>query len=304
VINNPTGKRMASITVLGPNGLVGRRLLPLLEEAGISAKSAGRSNSDAFFDWSDPTTFRSALADTSALYLVPPAMVASPAPQVERLLGIAKDVGIRRVVAVSSLGITFPTEPEGSGRHQFEDVVRRSGIEWSILRPSGFMQNFSEGFMLPAIQRAGAVPSAAGFGKVAMVDTGDIASVAMAALTRGDLPGRTLAITGPTPLDFAEMIELISTAAGRRIAYHAVEEPQMAQMMNAAGVPRDYASMLLRDQQAIRTGHAAVTTTTVRDVTGREPKSFQEFTRENANAWCSIAEQSGVSTARSAHTVQ
>lgn len=99
---------MASITVLGPNGLVGRRLLPLLQEAGISAKSAGRSNSDAFFDWSDPTTFRSALADTSALYLVPPAMVASPAPQVERLLGIAKDIGIRRVVAVSSLGITFP----------------------------------------------------------------------------------------------------------------------------------------------------------------------------------------------------
>jgi len=295
---------MASITVLGPNGLVGRRLLPLLRKAGINTRSAGRSNSDTFFDWSDPKTFKSALLGTDALYLVPPALVAFPAAQVDQLLGVARANGIRRVVVVSSLGITLPTEPEGSGRHQFEDVVRRSGIAWSILRPSGFMQNLSEGFMLPAIQHAGVVPSAAGLGKVAMVDCGDIANVAMAALTRDDLLGRTLEITGPAAMNFAEMIEMISNEAGRPIAYQHVEEQQMAQMMEAAGIPQEYASMLLRDQRAIRTGHGAVTTTTVLQVTGREPKSFQEFARDNSNVWRSIGKHSGMSSTGNAQTVQ
>jgi uncharacterized protein YbjT (DUF2867 family) len=86
------------------------------------------------------------------------------------------------------------------------------------------MQNFSEGFMLPAIRHAGVVPSVAGSGKVAMVNSGDIASIAMAALTRDDLVGRDLAITGPTAMDFAEMIEMISAAAGRPIVYQPVEE--------------------------------------------------------------------------------
>ena len=276
---------MTSITVIGPNGLVGRRLLPLLRKAGINARSAGRSNSDVCFDWSDPRTFRSALSGTHVLYLVPPAMDAAPAPQVEQLLEVARETEIRRVVVVSSLGVTFPTEPEGSERHQLEDVVRRSGIEWSILRPSGFMQNFSEGFMLPAIRHAGVVLSAAGSGKVAMVDSGDIASVTLAALTRDDLVGRTLEITGSTAMDFAEMIEMISAAARRPVVYQPVEEEQMAQMMHAAGIARDYASMLLRDQQAIRAGHAASVTTTVPDITGREPKPFEQFVRENASVW-------------------
>lgn len=265
---------MSSITILGSNGLIGRKLLPLLLRHRQGARTAGRSGADAYFDWSDPNTFRSALSGSEALYLVPPAMVASPAPLAEQLLDIARKVGIHRVVAISSLGVTFPTEPQGSGRHEFEDVIRASGIDWSILRPSGFMQNFSEGFMLPAIRQANVIASAAGSGTVSMVDAGDIAAVAAAALTQDGLSGRTFEITGPEALGFSEIADMISTAAGRTIPYQAVEEQKMAQMMEGAGVPSDYAAMLLRDQKAIRAGHAAVVTTTVRDVTGREPKPF------------------------------
>lgn len=271
--------------ILGSNGLIGRRLLPLLRTAGVEAKSAGRSGADIYFDWSDPDTFQSALAGAQALYLVPPAMVASPAPQVERLLRIAREVGIRRVVAISSLGVTFPTEPKESGRHEFENVVRASGIECAILRPSGFMQNFSEGFMLPAIKQAGIIASAAGSGTVAMVDSGDIAAVASAALTRADLLSSTLEITGSEAISFSKIAAMISAAAGRTITYQPIGEPQMAQIMEAAGVPADYAAMLLGDQKAIRDGHAAVVTTTVREVTGLDPMRFADFAQANANVW-------------------
>lgn len=276
---------MSLTIVLGANGLVGRKLLPLLRAAGVEAKSAGRSGTDRHFDWSDPSTFRAALTGAQALYLVPPAMIAFPAPQAGRLLAVAHEVGVRRVVAVSSLGVTFPTEPEGSGRHAFEKVVRASGIEWAVLRPSGFMQNFSEGFMLPAIRQAAVIVSAAGDGTVAMVDSGDIASIAAAALTRAELSERILEITGPEAIGFTQIAEMISAAAGRIVAYQAVGEPQMAQMMGAVGVPSDYAAILLGDQKAIRDGHAAVVTTTVRDVTGRNPVRFADFAQANAEVW-------------------
>ncbi|WDZ81944.1 NAD(P)H-binding protein (plasmid) [Ensifer adhaerens] len=274
-----------TVVVLGSSGLVGRRLLPQLHDAGINVRSAGRSGRDVFFDWMAPDSFKLSLSGANSLYLVPPAMVASPGLLVERLLEIAKDIGVRRVVAISSLGVTFPTEPAGSGRHQFESVIRESGLDWRILRPSGFMQNFSEGFMLSAIRYSRVIASAAGSGKVALVDSGDIASVAVAALTRDDLPGQTLEITGPEVFNFAEISEMISAAAGYSITYQPVLEQQMAQMMEAASIPTDYAQMLLRDQQAIREGHAIAVRATVEKVTGHAPKGFRQFARENAKAW-------------------
>jgi uncharacterized protein YbjT (DUF2867 family) len=276
---------MSNITVLSPNGLIGRRLVPLLRHASLNARCASRSHSELFFDWNDPSTFRHCLEGSDALYLVPPPMVASPSKVVAQLLRVAAEVGIRRVVAVSSLGVTFPYEPERSGRLQFEDVVRTCGIAWSILRPSGFMQNFSEGFMLPGIRQAKSIVSIAGDGQVAMVDCSDVAAVAMAALTRDDQVGRTLEITGPAPIGFAEIAEIISAVSGDSIVYHPVEKQRMAEMMRGAGVPPDYASILLRDQEAIRDGHAATVSTTVTDVTGRSANSFRQFAIDSAHAW-------------------
>ena len=276
---------MSNITVLSPNGLIGRRLVPLLRQASVNTRCASRTHGEVFFDWNDPSTFRQSLEGSDAVYLVPPPMVASPSKVVAQLLRVAVDIGIRRVVAVSSLGVTFPYEPETSGRLQFEDVVRTSGIAWSILRPSGFMQNFSEGFMLPGIRHAKSIASIAGDGKVAMVDCSDVAAVAMAALTRDDQLGRTLEITGPAPIGFAEVAEIISAVSGHSIVYHPVEKERMAQMMRGAGVPPDYASILLRDQEAIRNGHAAAVSTTVHDVTGRSANSFRQFATESAHAW-------------------
>jgi len=115
---------MEQIIVLGANGIVGRKLVQNLRAKGLSFRTAGRTSANVYFDWDDARTYHRALEGGHSLYLVPPALVAYPAPKVERLLEIAKNIGIRRVVAVSSLGVAFPTEEPGSGRHHYEEVVR------------------------------------------------------------------------------------------------------------------------------------------------------------------------------------
>ncbi|MDB5430993.1 MAG: NmrA family protein [Caulobacter sp.] len=272
-------------TILGFNGLIGRKLLPLLREGGVSTRTVGRSGGDIPFDWDDAGTFKAALAGSISLYLVPPAMVADPAPQVEHLLRVAREVGVARVVVVSSLGLSFPTEPPGSERHRYEDVVKASGLPWSIVRPSGFMQNFSEGFMTPGIKHAGMIFSAAGAGAVAMVDSNDIAAAVLALLTQPDQTGKTFELTGPQAHTFAEMAAMISAVAGRPIGYQAISIDQMRQRMHEAGVTTDYADILLRDQRAISEGAAAKITTDIRELTGRPPTSFQHFVEINAPAW-------------------
>jgi hypothetical protein len=74
-----------------------------------------------------------------------------------------------------------------------------SELEWTILRPTGFAQNFSEGFLLPGILQADTMFTASGDGAVAFVDAADIAALAAAALTDAHHAGAIYALTGSQP---------------------------------------------------------------------------------------------------------
>lgn len=266
-----------SVVVLGARGMVGCRLVPLLRGGGIETRTAGRSQgADVAFDWDGDLRDPALLHGAEALFLVPPAMVADPSRRVAQLLDAARYAGVTRVVAVSSLGVSFPTEPADSGRHRFERAISASGLDWTILRPAEFMQNLTEGFMAPMIA-AGTVLSATGSGQSATVDAGDIAAVALAALTGPGPVNRYLALTGPELMDSATMTRATAAAIGRPIRHERVDETQMSQMMLSGGIPADYAEILLRDQRAVRDGLATVISDDIASVLGRPPRSFNAF---------------------------
>lgn len=276
-----------TILVTGATGKTGRRLIPLLQEQGLSVRAASRvpSVGQVAFDWDNPVSQSSALSGATAIYLIPPALVEDPTPTVAPFLALAKTAGVRSLVLVSSMGTAFPAEPQNSGRRKLEALVRDSGLDWTMLRPSGFMQNFSEGFLLPAV-RNGAIPNPAGQGKVAMVDAGDIAAVAAAVLVgTGQHAGQVYDLTGPSALNFDEIAQIIAREAGRSVVARPMTSPQFLAMLEGAGVPSDYAAMLLRDQEAIRDGAAASVSDTVTRLVGRPPRSFGVYAAEAAGAW-------------------
>jgi uncharacterized protein YbjT (DUF2867 family) len=147
------------------------------------------------------------------------------------------------------------------------------------------MQNFSEGFFLPTIVRFRTVSSAAGDGRVALVDAGDIARVAAAALIEPGHDGMHYDITGPEPISFGQAIAAIGNAAGLEVSYDRVRPETMCAILERANVPAAYAAMLVRDQLAIRDGEAAVVSSTVEKIMGHPPKSFGDFVAENLVAW-------------------
>lgn len=266
------------ILVLGATGKTGRRLLPLLRDRGAAVRAASRSGGagTVAFDWALETSWKPALEGVAAIYLVGPDLVEDPSDATAAFLDVAYRSGVRTVVALSSLGVTFPNEPIHSGRRKAEEALRQSRMNWTILRPSGFSQNFSEGFFAPGIG-SGQVRAATGTGRVAFVDASDIASVAAVALTAPGHAGQAYALTGPRALSFDEATSLVAGALGRPVAFSPLGETEFRGMMLGFGLPGAYADVVVRDQVAIRDGFAADVSHDVEAVTGRPATDFSVF---------------------------
>lgn len=270
------------ILVLGATGKTGRRLVDQLSVRGVAIRAASRT-SRVRFDWSAPETFDRALDGVRALYLVPPELVEDPSAQVAELLDRAHRAGVERAVLLSSLGVTFPGEPTDSGRLAVERAVRSSPLAWTILRPSGFMQNFTEGFLRAGVLR-GAFAAATGDGAIAYVDAADIAAVAAHALLDDGHTGETYAITGGEALTNARAAAILGDIAGRPVAFHAISSAEMTELLRGFAIPPEYVAMLVRDMEAVRRGDGAVLADTVERITGRAPTSFRAFALANAAA--------------------
>ena len=156
------------------------------------------------FDWDDPATHRDAVEGADRVYLVAPVMRTRFAPQVSAFLDLAEAVGVRHVTYLSAYGIEF-APAEVALRAVELDLMGRSTLTHSIVRPAWFMQNFSETFLMP-VDDAIVVPT--GTGGEAFVDAEDIAAVAAATLADPAAHvGAEYAPTGP---------DVLTVSAGRR----------------------------------------------------------------------------------------
>lgn len=282
------------VLILGATGKTGRRLIPQLLDRGVGVVAAMRrpEGPNPFtgidrvrFDWDESGDYARALAGIDAVYLVPPPLVEDASTTIADFLRQAASSGVRRVVLLSSLGVTFPDEPLVSGRRKHEEVVRESQLSWTILRPSGFFQNFSEGIAQQGIRNNGVIISATGDGAAAMVDAGDIAAVAAEALTQPGHEGATYALTGPSAVTFAEAAKMIGQACGREVVHVPVPPEAVEGFLRDAGVPDGYRGMLLRDMTAIREGQAAQLSQDIERVTGRAPIAIEAYARGAVDAW-------------------
>ncbi|MBB4513903.1 NAD(P)H-binding protein [Paraburkholderia fungorum] len=282
------------ILVLGATGKTGTRVVAHLTARGAGVVAAVRrpdalvSSTGAdlvHFDWDEPGGHAKALAGIDAVYLVPPSCVEDASASIAVFLREAASAGVRRVVLLSSLGVTFADEPFASGRRKHEEAVRESPLAWTILRPSGFFQNFSEGMAQQGIRNDGVIVSATGDGAVALVDASDIAAVAAEALTQSGHERATYALTGPAAVTFAEAARAIGQACGREIVHMLAPPDTLERFLREAGIPDGYRAMLLRDMAAIREGRAAQVSQHIERVTGREPIAIETFVRNAADAW-------------------
>lgn len=268
-----------SVLVIGGTGTTGSLVATQLREQGAEVRVATRKPDGADpthvrFDWTDPTTYGPAVAGVDGIYLIAPIGEPDPAPVVEPFLADVLQAGAQRVVLLSSSAV----EQDTPGLGALSRVVREMAPEWTVLRPSWFMQNFlREHAVADGIRDRGEIVTATGAGRVAFVDAADIAAVAVRALL-DTLPHNTEhVITGPEALSYADAATVINAATGRTVRHRPVSTAEITDRLAATGIPVAFAAMLAQLDENIRHGSEDRVTTTVTDITGRPPRSFTEF---------------------------
>jgi uncharacterized protein YbjT (DUF2867 family) len=262
-----------TILVIGSTGKTGKRVADQLERRGIPVRHGSRS-SDTPFDWEDRQTWAPALAGVEKVYITyyPDLAVPGSIDAIRGLTDLAKEADVRHVVLLSGRN---ETEAERA-----EDVVKASGLPWTIVRCAFFSQNFDEGAWLDEVL-AGAVSLPVDDAQEPFVDADDIADVVVAALTDVGHVGRLYELTGPRLLSFRDAVAEIGKAAGRDIAFVSVPIDEYTAMLSEHGLPQDFI-WLLNHLFTDVLGSKAQLADGVQRALGREPKDFADYAREAA----------------------
>jgi uncharacterized protein YbjT (DUF2867 family) len=274
---------MENTLVLGATGKTGRRIVRRLRAAGHSVRTASRTGSDVAVDLGDPATWPAALDGATAVYLLEP--VLDPVPdrdaRIPKFVADAVSAGVQRLVLLSAYGVGEATDDHPL--KSAERAVRESGIDWTILRPGWFAQNFSESYWKPWVL-SGTLAVPTGDGRAPFVDAEDIAEVAAAALTDDRHNGRTYQLTGPRAISFAEAAELIGKASGREVRHVDVTPEAFAERLASNGVHPDAARMLAGLLADIRDDRQATVSDGVERALGRPARPFEDYVAEAAAA--------------------
>jgi uncharacterized protein YbjT (DUF2867 family) len=182
--------------------------------------------------------------------------------------------------------------PLAEGAHWLiEQHLAASGLDWTVLRPNGFMQNFGTG--AGVFTEDGNLLGAYGDARVSYVDCADIADCAAALLTGEPGSGDTFVLTGPEALTHHGIAARLSAVAGRDIRYVDLPAQAFADRLTALGLPAAFADDVAALFATVASGRLAPTTTAVPDLTGRPARTFDEYLRDNADAvraaWSAVA---------------
>jgi uncharacterized protein YbjT (DUF2867 family) len=270
------------ILIIGANGKTGRRIAKTLSERSYSVRHGTRS-APIPFDWENEATWSPALEGVSAAYVsyFPDLAFPGAAEKIEALSALASEMGLGRLVLLSGRGETQAM--------RCEDIVRASGIDFTLLRCAWFAQNFSEGYLRdPVLDGLIALP--AGNVGEPIVDVDDIADVAVAALTETDRhSGELYEITGPRLLHFSDAAAELATASRQPVQYVPITLAQFHAAMTEIG-GAFIADVFTHVCEEALDGRNEWLGDGVQRALGRAPRDFADFCERAAAAGAWAAE--------------
>lgn len=236
-----------SILVTGATGTIGSLIVQRLAQTGADVKALVRQPGKVRFaagvtevvgDLTDVSSLRAALSSVRTLFLIN-AVTPDEVTQALITLNLAREAGIERIVYLSVIHADkYTNVPHFTGKHTVERMIESLNMPVTILRPAYFMQN--ERMVQQVIQNYGVYPMPIGSAGVSMIDTRDIADIAVAELLRRDraataLPKVTLDLVGPDALTGASVAKIWSAALGREVTYAGDDVTAFEQQMASVG---------------------------------------------------------------------
>jgi uncharacterized protein YbjT (DUF2867 family) len=215
-------------------------------------------------------------------------MISNAGPQMletqATFIDAARKAGVGHIVKFSGEDSARGFDPEKfrstRSHEQIQRYLMASGVPWTMLRPSQFMQVYFE--EVPTIATVGELRLPLGSATLAPVDIDDVAKVAYAVLTTPGHGGKTYKVTGPEALTAADIAQAISDAIAKPVRHVDVTPEQKHQEWIAAGYPpvrADAFIQLFNERRVL--AHSDVHLAT-HETFGIEPTTFARFALKHA----------------------
>lgn len=254
--------------VIGSSGKTGSRIVQRLAKASRAVRLGSRS-ANRPFEWHDPSGWPAVLEGVKAVYIAyyPDLAVAEAPGHITDLMEACKAAGVDKVVLLSGRGEAIA--------QACEQIVRDSGLRYSLLRAGWFNQNFDEGHFLDSVL-TGTVTLPIGESVEPFVDCDDIADVGFAALTDDRHNGALYELTGPELLSMHTVAQILSDAAGHEVRYQPISfDEHQAELTKHMGP--EFAQFLTDLMREVTDGRNQWLGDGVQRALGREPKSFRAY---------------------------
>ncbi len=286
------------ILITGAGGTVGSEVLKQLRQRGAAVRAGFHSPKKAeqartkgidavVLDFADRASIAAALKGVDHVFL----LGATAPNQSELEINVveeAKKAGVGHIVKLSVLGAPAEKLTFARWHRAVEKAIEKSGVVYTFLRANEFMQNFVNYHAEP-IRSQGAIYLPARDARISMIDVRDIAAVAVEALTELGHEGKAYDLTGPEALSHSDVAQKLSAATGRAIQYVDIPVEAFRQGALSSGIPEFYVDALADLYRFYVEGSAQHVTGDVEKVTGRKPRTFDDFAREHASAFRSAA---------------
>lgn len=281
------------ILVTGATGNVGGKVLKLLAAKGEKCRAMVRDLKKAANlkgdnielvqgDYDKLDSVEKALKGCEKLFLVSVARATMGEPEFA-VITAAKKAGVKHIVRISAIGAHVSANSHLLKWHGYNDTnLRKIGVPYTILKPHYFMQNMY--MNLDSIKKDGAIYAPMKEGKIAAIDVRDIADCAVAVLLGKGHNGKAYDLTGPESLTFAEYAAKLSEATGKPIKYVDIPPAEAKKAMLGMGMPEFFADGLVSLYDDFANNRAEKVSEAVKTLTGNEPRNFDDFAKEFANA--------------------
>jgi uncharacterized protein YbjT (DUF2867 family) len=280
------------VLMVGATGRHAQWVLLALLNRGVSVRALVRNEDRAkvardngadetvIGDLTEPASLAAAVAGVDGVFHIGPAHSAREAQMGVAMVDAARTAGVRKFVfsGVIHPSISAMTN-HAAAKLPVEDALYSSELDFTVLQPARFMQNFERSFSDVVEHGRLAQPHSLKV-KMCSVDYRDVAEVAAIALTGDELSYGTFELCAPGNQDSHDVAAILSEVLGRPIS--AVQTPldEFASQL-PEGPFRDGMTRMMThyDRHGLPGGNSLV----LRAILGREPRTLRDYFQELAS---------------------
>jgi NAD(P)H dehydrogenase (quinone) len=276
------------LVVTGASGHLGNLVIKELLARGISniiattrtpdslAQHAAQGVDVRMADFKEAATLTNAFKGGTHMLLISTRDVGSRVPQHEAAVKAAKGAGVQHVIYTSWPEPQHSVFEVCSDHARTEDFILKSGLKYTFL--GNYLYSDTLMWSLPKALETGTLYGAAGNGRAAYVTRQDCAYAAAGVLAHAaSHEGKRYRISGPKAYSRAELVELVSEVADKKLSYVDLAPDDFKKALVQTGMPEPLAQVFVSCELAIKGGENELVTQAIEELSEHKPESLRSY---------------------------